>query len=275
MNFKKNKLGYFIPTSFQKEQVSYPEQGNEDCYRMEENSQWFNARNGTILSCIKNFPFTGNFLDIGGGNGYQLRFLQRNYFKATNIKSALCEPGEQGCANAASRKVENVYNCTFQEFPFNDFKIGAVGLFDVLEHIDDDVEFLNKISDYLPKGSRIYITVPAMQTLWSNEDEYSGHFRRFNKKETLRLADNTGLKIVHQAYFFSYYVPLVWILRVLPEKLGKKLTFEEIRKKEENYHKSSSLLNAVLNGFHKLESITNSIGIKPFWGTSRFIVLEK
>ena len=59
MNFKKNKLGYFIPTSSQKEQVSYPEQGNEDCERMEETSQWFNARNGTRVSCIKNFTFKG------------------------------------------------------------------------------------------------------------------------------------------------------------------------------------------------------------------------
>lgn len=275
MQFSKTEQGYYKPTNFLNKTVSYPEQGNEDCYRMEENSQWFNARNITILKALKKLRFKGDFLDIGGGNGFQLRFLQRNYFKATNIKSALCEPGEQGCANAANRRVENVYNCTFQDFPFNEFNVGGVGLFDVLEHIENDTSFLNEIAKFLPIGGRIYITVPALKSLWSAEDEYAGHFRRFNKKETLRLANNTGLKIVHQSYFFSYYVPLVWLLRVFPEKLGKKLTFEEIRKKEENYHKSSGLLNTVLNGFHKLESMVSSISIKPFWGTSRLIILEK
>lgn len=275
MQFQKNNQGYFQPKESHSQKVSYPQEGNENCYAIEENSQWFNARNKTILNTLKKYPFKGDFLDIGGGNGFQLRYLQNIYFKKNGIKSALCEPGEQGCANAASRGVQNVYCCTFQDFPFQEFNIGAVGLFDVLEHIEDDETFLKQIAEFLPKGGRIYITVPAMQCLWSAEDDYAGHFRRFNLKETKRIAHATQLKIIHQSYFFSYYVPFVWLLRVLPEKLGKKPTYEEIWQKEQNYHQSSKGLNTVLNAFHGVELGLSNMGIQPFWGSSRLIILEK
>ena len=49
----------------------------------------------------------------------------------------MCEPGSVGCTNAANRGVENVYCCLFDEFPFEDFSVGAIGLFDVIEHIED------------------------------------------------------------------------------------------------------------------------------------------
>jgi SAM-dependent methyltransferase len=253
--FKKSSTGYFYPENGFENNISYPDIGNEDCYQIEEHSQWFNARNKNIDDVLKNYPFKDDFLDVGGGNGFQLRYLQNNYFKEKNIRSALCEPGTKGCVNAATRGVSNVYNCMFQEFPFHHFQVGGVGLFDVLEHIENDVDFLKEISSFLPSGGKIYITVPALKYLWSSEDDFAGHYRRFNKNETKRISDETGLKIVFQTYFFSYYVPLVYLLRVLPEKLGKTQTIDQIREKEMNYHKTSSLLNGVLNFFHWIELV--------------------
>ncbi len=275
MNFKQNETGYFELIDEKEKSISYPDDGNDTSYSIEEGSYWFQARNKLLLKFLKKYPFKGGFLDVGGGNGYQIKFFQEKYFKPLGINSALCEPGKGGCKNAVTRGAENVYCCTFHQFPFNKINIGGIGLFDVLEHIEDDSKFLSELSDLLPTGSRIYITVPALNCLWSNEDNHGGHFRRFNKKHTRRIAKETKLKIIYQTYFFSYYVPLVWLLRVLPEKLGNKKDYETIKAKEISYHKQSGIITSVLKIFNSLELFLISIGIKPIVGTSRLIILEK
>lgn len=275
MEFKLNSSGYYEAISDTTSKLSYPEKGNEDCYELEKNSQWFNARNQTILDALNRFPVRKAFIDVGGGNGYQLKFLQQHYFEKRNITSALCEPGVAGCANAAGRGVQNVYCVSSDDFPFKKFNADGIGLFDVIEHIEDDIGFLKSISDQVKPGTRFYITVPALESLTSAEDHYAGHFRRFNWNHTMRLSEGSGLRIIHQTYFFSYYVVLVWLLRVLPEKLGKIPPNEELMNREKGYHKQSSFLNFVLNSFHKVEALCIRLNLKPCCGTSRLIILEK
>ena len=53
MNFIKNKYGFFVKKEGSNT-LSYPEIGNDDCYEIEDNSQWFQARNRTLLSIVKN-----------------------------------------------------------------------------------------------------------------------------------------------------------------------------------------------------------------------------
>jgi SAM-dependent methyltransferase len=274
--FIKTPVGYFVSEHLDLEVISYPEEGNALCYEMESNSQWFQARNKTIKEVLERHPFHGDFLDVGGGNGYQLKFLQEVLFRPTGRNSAMCEPGADGCLNATLRGVENVYCTTLDKFPFEDFNIGGVGLFDVLEHIEDDEGFLDKIASFLPDGGRIYITVPALMGLWSDEDVASGHFRRYNKRELARVAEASKLKVIDNFYFFSYYTLFLYVLRVLPEKFRKSdakrtSNFDA----EKNYHRMSGYLKFFLNLLHKFESKAIKYGLKAPVGTSMFIVLEK
>ena len=80
--------------------VSYPDDGNVDCFSVEENSFWFNHRNDILKEAITRFPFQGNFADLGGGNGYQAKFISSNFPLA---KVFLVEPGYQGCLNGIKR----------------------------------------------------------------------------------------------------------------------------------------------------------------------------
>jgi hypothetical protein len=41
LKFNRVEPGYFIPTLPLEKNISYPSVGNEDCYLLEENSQWF------------------------------------------------------------------------------------------------------------------------------------------------------------------------------------------------------------------------------------------
>ena len=275
--FKIHKRGYFIPENQESyDNISYPESGNAIISELESQSHWFNARNNIIARTLATYPFEGDFLDLGGGNGYQLAWLSEKYFKPRGIRSALAEPGETGCAHAVARGVNPVFCCTHREFPFHAFNIGGIGLFDVLEHIEADEAFLSELSDKLPLGGRIYITVPALNQLWSEEDRLSGHFRRFNKREESRIAGIPGLKMVESHYFFAYFVPFVWLLRVLPERLGwVSQSPEAILSREQSYHQSNPMVNGVLQVLHRMELALLSLSVKPFWGTSRLLVLEK
>lgn len=276
MTFVKHELGYYGIKDNTLDSISFPSEGYADCYEIENVSQWFQARNKTLAWLLNKYDFKGDFIDIGGGNGFQLHFFQQHLFNTKNMKSAMCEPGVDGCANAALRNVQNVYHCIDQQFPWDQFDTGAIGFFDVIEHIDKDVEFLNGIQKKVKVGTRFYITVPALKTLWSTEDVRAGHFRRFNSSELNRVSKGTGMKLVYRSYFFSYYVPLVWLLRVLPEIFGKGPTQEQISENEKKYHKGTGgLLNKVLHAIHSIELFCMKLGIRMKTGTSLVAVLEK
>lgn len=66
----------------------------------------------------------------------------------------------------------------------------------------------------------------------------------------------------------------MWLLRVLPEKMGKKYTKDILTSKEKDYHKRSKKLNGILNFLHWIEMKLSKIGIKPPFGTSRLMVFS-
>jgi hypothetical protein len=52
--------------------VSYPEEGNEACFEVEDHSFWFRHRNDCIRELVRNFQPKGKgpIFDVGGGNGF-------------------------------------------------------------------------------------------------------------------------------------------------------------------------------------------------------------
>ena len=70
--------------------ISYPEDGNSNCFEFENESFWFKHRNNCIIAMVRTFPPTGIILDIGGGNGIVSLALQEAGFK-----TILIEPGNQ------------------------------------------------------------------------------------------------------------------------------------------------------------------------------------
>ena len=62
-------------------EISYPQDGNQLCFQIEENSFWFKHRNNCILGTIKNFLPSGYFVDVRGGNGYLASELKKMEFE--------------------------------------------------------------------------------------------------------------------------------------------------------------------------------------------------
>jgi hypothetical protein len=195
--------------------ISYPCEGHNSCYQIEESSFWFRQRNKIIAHVVDKYSLSGTFADVGGGNGFVTSKLQGTI---PHLDFILVEPGENGCKNATSRGVKKVFNKTLDDLV--EFQIlENVGLFDVLEHIKDDEGFLKSVRNKLPDGGKIFMTVPAYNCLWSSEDEFAGHFRRYDLKKIKILAEKADLKLEYANYFFAILTPLIFFLRVLPEKI--------------------------------------------------------
>ncbi|MEI7595871.1 MAG: hypothetical protein WCK02_09005 [Bacteroidota bacterium] len=253
--------------------ISYPEEGNNIFYDFENKSIWFNLRNELISKLIRKYSIKGDFLDIGGGNGFQLSKIKNlNVFS----KIILCEPGYQGCLNARKRNIEYVYNLRFQTFPFKDFDIQAIGLFDVIEHLENDVDFLNQLYDYLPIGAKVYITVPSMKMLWAEIDSLSGHHRRYNKKDIARLKRGIRFKLLDSGYFFSLFFLPLFFFRVIPYVFGVRKGEAEIFSSEvKNHTNENKLVKFVMNFFYFINIWCFKRSIKSLFGSSLYIVLEK
>lgn len=193
--------------------ISYSSIGHDFCYDAEQRSFWFRHRNKIILAAVTRYPPNGTILDVGAGNGFVSQALQQHW------ETIAIEPGSSGADHARSRGVRNVICATLDQSGLAGGSAGAIGVFDVVEHTRDDVEFLRSLSPYLKPLGRIYITVPAYQALWSGEDVHAGHFRRYSRSAIAEVCRRAGLEVEFSSYFFSILPPAIFVVRVLPEKL--------------------------------------------------------
>ena len=207
-----------IWTSKTKTQLSYPEAGNADCLKIEDESYWFEHRNSIITSLLHQHaaPDSRNFFaDIGGGNGFQSKAVQD-----TGLTTVLIEPGLMGCINAKNRGVQHVVNATLETSGLKDETIPLAGAFDVVEHIEDEANFLQLIFTKLRPRGLFFMTVPALSILWSDEDIYAGHFRRYTVKSACRSLTEQGFEIDFASYFFKPLVLPILLLRATRYRLG-------------------------------------------------------
>jgi SAM-dependent methyltransferase len=195
--------------------VSYPQHGGIDIFGVEYDSFWFNHRNRLIVEAMRKYPPGGAVLDVGGGNGFVSLAIKKE-----GIDVVLLEPWYSGALNARKRGVSCVICSSLEDAGFISHSIPAIGIFDVLEHMENDQEILKLIKTLLIPHGRIYITVPAFRFLWSIEDVRYEHHRRYTLKLlTSRLASN-GFEIEFKTYIFTLLPIPVFLFRTIPTKLG-------------------------------------------------------
>lgn len=252
-----------------KSKISYPDEANEKCFEIEENSFWFRHRNNCIIEVVKRFPPKGIFYDVGGGNGFVAKELEEN-----GIETVLVEPGEIDVTNARKRRLRHIICATLEDAGFKSHTLSTVGLFDVVEHIEEDKAFLRLVFELLVPGGGLYITVPAFDFLWSGEDDYAGHFRRYTIENLRKILDEIGFHVEYAIYIFSVLPFPIFLFRSLPHKLGfiKKPNREGRYKSENSQRKgiSGKLLEKTWNA--ELKWIRNKkIMIIPVYKNERFI----
>lgn len=205
----KHNDGYWLaPEDFE---TSYPADRSDFCLSIEEDSFWFAHRNRAITAAVtRHPPVDGPLFDVGGGNGLVTAALQKAGFPAITI-----EPSPAGAANAVRRGIADVICGSLPSSAILEKTAGAIGLFDVIEHVSDDVGFLRALQPYLRDGAPLYLTVPAYRWLWSANDVSAGHYRRYTRRSLQRVLESAGYRVEYSTYIF-WALPLpVLLLRTL------------------------------------------------------------
>lgn len=248
--------------------VSYPVDGHAGCFALEDSSFWFAHRNRCIVAAVKTFPPPegGAIFDIGGGNGFVARGLLDAGFDAV-----LLEPGVAGAHNAQKRGVQNIICATTETARIRSDSIPAAGLFDVIEHIENDVGFLRSLRSNVKRGGHLYATVPAFNVLWAKEDVMAGHFRRYTRGGICKAIADAGFDILFSSYIFRPLPLPIFLFRVLPHWLRLDLT--KAQNKDQREHGGSSgraarMLDRVLQA-----EVRNIMANKPMrFGASCLVV---
>ena len=194
--------------------VSFPESQTREKFRVQDTSFWYKHRNTCIIEALRNHRPSGLLVDVGGGNGYVAQGLQ-----AAGFETAVLEPSREGIQNARSSNITHLICATWKTAQFERNALPAVGLFDVLEHIEDDTKMLGEIFSAIIPGGRIYLTVPAHPSLWSAVDNYSGHFRRYTRHTLQRKLQQAGFQVDYSTYFFQFLTIPIFLRRTIPTHL--------------------------------------------------------
>ncbi len=247
--------------------ISYPDDDLALLAGLEERSYWFQHRNDVIASVVRQFPPQGPIFDIGGGNGFVSLGL-----RAAGFPAIVVEPEKAGVLTARRRGLPTIL-AAFQNLQAKPGSVPAAGLFDVLEHIEDEAGALARLSEVLPKGGLAYIAVPAFQFLWSKDDVHAGHFRRYTLERLENALRQAGLAPLFGTYFFSALVPAVWAVRSLPSQIGRREAKGSSHVKEHTL--PTGVIGNVLKRSFAWELNTVNAGKSVRFGTSVLVVARK
>lgn len=247
----------------------YPVSGHDELFVVEESSYWFSHRHQVVEWVLKRFPYRDSLLDVGGGNGYQVKRLQDTF---PDVR--LVEPGESGCRNAAKRGVRQICHATLQQLELPQNSVGAISLFDVVEHLDDPAELLGEVYRVLQPGGFVYITVPAYSFLWSVEDHQALHRRRYSLRKLKNFLEGQGFDVVYRSGFFRYLVWPIFFLRALPYRLSFGLLGRQ-KKFNPSTHAPSPTVRRVMQWLSEKELALLRKKGSFLWGASLIVVGQK
>jgi ubiquinone/menaquinone biosynthesis C-methylase UbiE len=161
---------------------------------------------------LKSYPLRMDSVlaDCGAGTGLFAREM-------SNICRVIAIDSQEEALRLAEQNVgkENVKEGSCVALPLGDSSVDCITALDVLEHIEDDQLAIKEFARVLkPRGVAV-VTVPAMQSLWSDWDVALHHYRRYCQSSLLELFDATSFRVMHWNYINVLALPGVFAARKL------------------------------------------------------------
>lgn len=180
---------------------------------LEAENFWFRARNKFILWALQKYsPGLQSFLEIGCGTGFVISAISKQF---PDAKLSGSEYLEEGMVYARQRVPGAKFSqMDARQIP-HESELDAIGAFDVLEHIEEDMAVLQQICQALKPGGVVFITVPQHHWLWSAVDEYACHARRYDAHELHQKVSGAGFEIILSTSFVSTLLPAMYLSRLL------------------------------------------------------------
>ena len=169
-------------------------------------SQWvetpmFILRRSCIFGAIAAWP-AGRFLEIGAGTGrLTIAFLERGYHGTCyDLGADNRRVLRQNLSSfrAAADVVDSLDELAPGSFDY-------LFAFEVLEHVEKDLDALRSWTRFLAPGGRLLASVPAHRRKFGDEDRAVGHHRRYEREELDGLLEDAGLSGIR---ILTYGFPL-------------------------------------------------------------------
>ena len=155
------------------------------------------------------------FLEVGPGKGGFVNL----YRKFTN-NITLIEPDNKLFQSLKKRFRKTDIKIKNHTIKKERLKYQTIIYFDVLEHIEDDLNEVMLASARLKKDGRLIFNVPAHQLFYNQFDKSVGHFKRYSKKDFMIMEKMTNLKIQKLIYYDSIGLIFLILNKVFKLKDG-------------------------------------------------------
>ena len=149
---------------------------------------------------------------------------------------------------------------------FNEFD--AIGAFDVLEHIEEDESVLTQLHKALKPTGVLLLTIPQHPWLWSANDDYACHVRRYTARELHKKVFDAGFRIERSTSFVSLLLPAMMLSR---QTSSNKITEHDVTAEL----RLPKLLNNIFLGIMRIEQRLIKLGANFALGGSRLVIARK
>lgn len=143
-----------------------------------------------------------NVLDIGCGSGTM------SFYLASKVKNVLGIDISKNAIEACSKskKVLKINNVNFRQmvFPkeYPQEKFDLIVCFEVIEHLEDDLEAIEKIYELLNKNGLLILSTPSKNAplhrlgYTKKFDKKVGHLRRYSTEDLFKIVNKAGFQII-------------------------------------------------------------------------------
>jgi SAM-dependent methyltransferase len=226
-------------------------------------SFWFRARNRLIADMMtRHFPHARTVLEIGCGTGYALKGLQATLPSAQLTGSEIYVNGLSYARRRLGTDVD-LFQMDARAIPFSE-QFDVICAFDVIEHVDEDMEVLREMYGAVRPGGGIFLSVPQHPWLWSRTDEIAYHKRRYRINELSEKCQAAGFRIIRTTSFVTTLLPAMLAQRLLR---GRKVDYNPC-----NEMRLHPMLDRAFDALLETERRLIASGLSLPVGGSRFVL---
>src|SRR5258706_11163261 len=176
--------------------------------RMDPPGTWL--QNEAILDLLKRHRSGKRFLEVGCGAGeLSRRLLQRGYAgTGLDLSAAAVEQARTRLGREIAAGRYRLHHGSVDDLEPAELYDCVLSIM-VIEHLPDDVAFVQTIASRVRPGGFVILGVPGRKDRWCLEDETVGHLRRYDRKDLVRVMAEAGLDPIE---VWSVSVPVANLL---------------------------------------------------------------
>ena len=160
-----------------------------------------------ILKIIERYQKPGKILDLGCFVGFFLKQAERNGWDVYGI-----EPSKWAVSIANKLGLKNVKQGTLDSVKLEDNFLDAVVMIEVIEHLDEPMDVLNKINKKLKLGGTLTIVTPKFDSIYSKLLKNNWwfienvHLYYFTEKTISKILKKAGFKIIKIKRYYKTFL---------------------------------------------------------------------